>query len=64
MDRRRADRFNRKYNALIDAWIRVILGTGERNAEITFSAFTEGEASENPTFKIGSRTAFARRLVA
>jgi len=64
MDRRRADRFNRKYNALIDAWLRVILGTDERNAEITFSAFAEGEASENPIFKIGSRTAFARRLVA
>lgn len=63
MDRRRGDRYNKKYNSLLDAWVRVILGTNERNTEVAFSAFSGGDAAENPSFKIGSRTAFSRRLL-
>jgi hypothetical protein len=62
LDQRRGDRYNKTYNALLDAWIQIVLGTAERNAEITLSAFDAGTASENPSFKIASRTAFARRL--
>ena len=63
MNQRRSDRFNKKYNELIDAWIQMVFGTKERNAEITISAFDEGAEPENPSFQIGSRTAFVRRLV-
>lgn len=62
LDQRRADRFNRKHNNILDAWVRIILGTDTRNTEITLSAFEEGNNSENPHFSIGSRTAFARRI--
>jgi SIR2-like domain len=63
LDQRRGDRYNKTYNALLDAWVRIILGTDERNAEITFSAFDGGTGAENPSFRVASRTAFARRLV-
>lgn len=62
LDRRRADRFNKKHNELLDAWVRVALGTDTRNTEITLSTFEEGSGAENPSFHIGSRTAFTRRL--
>lgn len=62
LDRRRSDRLNQKFNALLDAWVRIVLGTEERNTEIALSAFDAGKESENPVFGIGSRTAFTRRL--
>ena len=62
LDQRRGDRYNKKYNALVDAWVQIILGTDERNAEISISAFDGGTGAENPSFKVASRTAFARRL--
>lgn len=61
MSQRRRDRFNAKYNSLLDAWARVILGTDERNSQIRFSAFSQGSDCENPSFRIGSRTAFSRK---
>jgi hypothetical protein len=62
LDERRADRYNNKYNQLLDAWVEVILGTDEKNIEIEVSSFSSGSSDENPTFRIGSRTAFSRRL--
>jgi hypothetical protein len=62
LDQRRGDRYNNRYNALLDAWIQIVLGTEERNAEIILSAFDGGTGAENPSFKVASRTAFARRL--
>ena len=61
-DQRRSDRFNKKYNDLLDAWIRVILDTDKRDSEVSLSAFDGGSDIENPAFRIGSRTAFSRRL--
>ena len=63
LDERRGDRLNAKYNAILDAWVRIALGTDERNAEVSLKPFDEGDDAENPTFRVGSRTAFARRLV-
>lgn len=63
MDRRRSDRYNKVFNELINAWISIVLGTSERNAEIAVSAFDEGSEAENPSFKIATRTAFTHRLV-
>ncbi|WP_316202626.1 MULTISPECIES: SIR2 family protein [unclassified Bradyrhizobium] len=62
LDQRRADRLNEKYNALIDAWARILLSTADRNRTTTASAFDAGLEVENPRFGIGSRTAFSRRL--
>jgi len=58
---RRKDRLNAKYNALLDAWIKVLLGTTERNTVSTVSSFDKGSLTENPRFEIGSRSAFTRR---
>jgi hypothetical protein len=62
LDQRRADRFNKKFNDILDAWVHIILGTRERNADVSLSPFDSGTPAENPTFKISSRTAFTRRL--
>ena len=62
LDDRRRDRINNKYNDLIDAWVHVVFGTDERNTQLTVSPFKDGNEVENPSFRIGSRTAFARRL--
>lgn len=61
MDQRRSDRYNKKYNELLDAWVRVILDTDKRDSEVSLSAFDHGSDTENPVFRIGSRTAFSRR---
>ena len=61
MDKRRGDRFNKKYNQLLDAWVRLIVGTSARNTEITVSAFASGSVAENPSFSLGTRTAFSQR---
>ncbi len=63
LDERRSDRYNQKYNAILDGWIRIVLGTDERKVEVIVHPFDEGNEAENPAFGIGSRTAFARRLV-
>jgi SIR2-like domain len=63
MDRRRGDRFNKIYNQLLDAWVRLIVGTDARNTEITASAFASGSVAENPSFSFGTRTGFSQRLV-
>ena len=64
MDHRRRDRFNRKYNQLLDAWLRVVLGPHQRGSAIRLSPFDVDvdDELENPQFLIGSRTAFTRRL--
>ncbi len=63
LDKRRSNRFNQKFNDLLDAWVRIALGTEERKSEAELSAFEDGNAAENPTFSIGTRTAFSKRLV-
>ena len=63
MDRRRGDRFNKKYNQLLGVWVRLIVGTDARNTEVTLSAFASGSAAENPSFSFGTRTGFSQRLV-
>jgi SIR2-like domain len=61
MDRRRCDRYNNKYNTLLDAWVHLILGTSAKNITVTLSAFWSGSGPANPSFSIGSRTAFSQR---
>jgi hypothetical protein len=61
-DTRRKDRFNAKHDALLSAWIQLILGTAKANATVSVKAFTSGSAAANPSFTIGSRTAYTRGL--
>jgi hypothetical protein len=63
LDKRRGGRFNKEYNNLLDAWVQVILGLDELNADTTLFVFEGGSPAENPSFKLANRTAFARRLV-
>ena len=62
VENRRKDRFNAKHNALLSAWIQIILGTNEVNATVSVKAFTRGGEAANPSFTIGSRTAYTRGL--
>lgn len=62
IDTRRKDRFNAKHDALLSAWIQIILGTARANATVSVRAFTSGSDAANPSFTIGSRTAYTRGL--
>ena len=63
LDDRRKDRFNRKYNDLLDAWIALALGPVTRNAEISVTPFAAGDEIENPVFRIATRTGYARKSI-
>lgn len=62
LDKHKGDRYNSKYNALLDAWIHVVLGD-ERDSEITVKTFDVGTEAENPSFTLSTRTGFSRRLL-
>ncbi|MCY4237594.1 MAG: SIR2 family protein, partial [Rhodospirillaceae bacterium] len=62
LDRRRRDRFNGKYNELLSAWVQLILDTDETGVEVALSVSDDPGDAGNPAFRVGSRTAFARRL--
>src|ERR1035441_3884490 len=61
LDKRRRNRYNKEFNALMDVWVHIILGTAQLNAEVTLPVFDSGAGAENPQFRISSRTAFTRR---
>lgn len=63
MKQRRRDRYNSKYNALLTAWITVILGTDKVNTVVAVRPFASGSDDANPLFSIGSRTAHSKRLM-
>lgn len=62
LDKHKGDRYNSKYNALVDAWIHVVLGD-ERDSEVTVKTFDVGTEAENPSFTLSTRTGFSRRLL-
>lgn len=62
MERKRKDRYNNKHNALLTAWIKVILGTDKLNTTVEVRPFAGGSDAANPVFRIGSRTAYSKRL--
>jgi hypothetical protein len=61
LDKRREDRYNKKFNDLLDAWVHIILGTTQLNTPVTLLVFDSGTGTENPAFGISSRTAYTRR---
>lgn len=62
LDERRGDRYNNVYNGIIDAWLSALFGDNDRKTDLAISAYEGGTAAETPSFTIGARTAFARRL--
>lgn len=64
LDQRRGGRFNKVYNQLINAWIRILFASDDKNIEIEISAFDGGSEASNPKFRLSNRTGFARRLAA
>ena len=61
LDKRRANRFNSKHDALLNDWIRIILATDERNSDVAVQTFDGDSGAGNPSFHIGTRTAFSKR---
>ena len=58
---RKANRFNARHNGLLDAWIRTILGTSEKNSVVEVTMFSSDSAAlSTDGFSIGTRTAFTR----
>jgi hypothetical protein len=64
LDQRRGGRFNKVYNQLLNAWIRILFASDDKNVEIGISAFDGGSEASNPKFRLSNRTGFARRLAA
>lgn len=60
---RRADRFNKKFNDLVEAWVCVLFGTENRGKIIDVSVFDSENSVGNPSFEIGSRTAYTKGLM-
>lgn len=63
LDKRRSNRFNKRFNELLDAWVHIILGTKQQNVQVTLPVFDVGTGAENPDFRISTRTAYTRRKV-
>jgi len=61
LDKRRGDRFNKKYNSLLDAWIKILFESDDPKSEIRVAPFSSPESPENPMFVIGRRTGFTRK---
>jgi len=64
LDQRRKGRFNNRFNALLDAWAQVLIGSGGRRSEVSLSSFNDADTAANPAFRIGTQTAFTFRLEA
>lgn len=64
LGKRRGDRRNDKYNAILNAWIQLLFASDKRGIEIEVSPYDEGNDAANPKFRLSNRTAFARRLAA
>jgi hypothetical protein len=63
LDSRRGKRYNKQHSELLDAWTEIIFDAIDDN-EGTFRPFANGNAAENPTFRLGRKAAFTKRLSA
>lgn len=61
LDNRRGDRYNSKHDALLSAWIQIMAGTDELNTEVTLQPFDGDIDAGNPSFTVGTRTAFSKK---
>ncbi|MEZ0001624.1 SIR2 family protein [Sinorhizobium fredii] len=63
LDRRKGGRFNKLHNAILDAWLRILLGDGDRNSDVIIKTFEGQPGAGNPSFVLTRRTAFSRRIL-
>lgn len=61
LDKRSATRFNRVADALLSAWIALLLPAASHGSAHELTAFDGPPGASNPRFVIGDRTAFSRR---
>ncbi|MAM94755.1 SIR2 family protein [Parvibaculum sp.] len=61
LDRRCGDRFNKKADALLSAWIALLLPGDRRGVDHELTAFNGAVGPGNPRFVINDRTAFSRK---
>ena len=62
LNRRRRDRFNRKYDELLSAWVQIIFATGTSPVELDLTLSGGPESAGNPVFRVRSRSTGARGL--
>jgi hypothetical protein len=63
LDERRGGRFNKHTDALLTAWIKLLLPSARRGEEHRIAPFGDAQSAGLPIFTIRDRTAFARRAV-
>jgi len=62
LDKRKGGRFNKQHNAILDAWLKILLGDGHPSGDIVVNTFDGKNGPENPTFILSRRTAFSRKI--
>ncbi|NKM69369.1 SIR2 family protein [Rhizobium laguerreae] len=62
LDRRRGGRYNKQHNAILDAWLKILLGDGDRAGDVAVKTFEGESCPGNPSFVLSRRTAFSRRI--
>jgi len=64
LDERLGNRFNNRGDALLSAWINLLLPSAERAADHVLQPFGEQEGAGSPKIVVNARTAFSRRMMA
>ena len=59
---RRRNRYNRKYDELLSAWVKVIFATDASPVELDLTLTDGPESAGNPVFRVRSRSTGARKL--
>lgn len=59
---RKADRLNHKHDALLSAWISILMGGAEPKQEASFTAFKGTSGPGNPRFDLINRTGYSWRV--
>lgn len=61
LDARRSNRFNNKTDALMSAWIKLLLPADKKGGDHILTPYGAGASAGQPQFSLNDRTAFARR---
>lgn len=61
LDSRRSGRFNDKTDALMSAWIKLLLPSGKRGEDHILKPYGVGTTAGQPQFCVNDRTAFSRK---
>ncbi|MDE0509388.1 MAG: SIR2 family protein [Gammaproteobacteria bacterium] len=62
LSQRRKNRLNSKYNDLLSAWVQLIRDSEAPGMEVELKMSDAPVGASSPAFRLGSRTAFAKRL--